>query len=270
MTGRIFEKAVLILLAVVIIFPVLYALSASFFSPVDFTDSHAHLLPSSPDLSNYSMALSNRYYPRFIANSLITSLLLAALRTVISVLAAFAFTHLRFRGSRTVMIILLTTMFIPPDALLYPNYSTIASLGLLDTYAAIILPSVFSASSLLLLTGAFSSSDRDVYMASKIDGAGDFQYIVRILVPMAGSFVIAVFLQTFITGFSSYLWPLLVTSRMSMRTVQVGISMLGFAEAGEYGAQFAAIIMITLPFLILLGVLRKRIVDILSSGGMET
>ena len=262
--------AAIALLAAIVLFPLLYTISASFFSPQDFTGTEAAFLPSSFSLRNYHLALSHSHFGRYVLNSLITASMTAAARSMISILAAFAFTHLRFRGSRTVMIILLTTMFIPPDALLYPNYSTIASLGLLDTYAAIILPSVFSASSLLLLTGAFSSSDRDVYMASKIDGAGDFQYIVRILVPMAGSFVIAVFLQTFITGFSSYLWPLLVTSRMSMRTVQVGISMLGFAEAGEYGAQFAAIIMITLPFLILLGVLRKRIVDILSSGGMET
>ena len=84
--------------------------------------------------------------------------------------------------------------------------------------------------------------------------------------PLTRSIAAAIFLQTFITGFNSYLWPLLVTSRMRMRTVQVGISMLGFAESGEYGAQFAAIMMITFPFLIILLIVRKKLMKTLSGN----
>ena len=269
MTGRIFEKAVLILLAVVIIFPVLYALSASFFSPVDFTDSHAHLLPSSPDFSNYSMALSNRYYPRFIANSLITSLLLAALRTVISVLAAFAFTHLHFRGQRALLIALLATLFIPSDAMLYENYITTARLGLLDSYPGIVLPSILSASAILMMAGAHNGIDRDVYDAARIDGAGDIRYILTMLIPLTAPVTGAVFIQAFVSSFNSYLWPLLVTTRPSMRTIQIGITMLGFADEGELGAQFASIMLITIPFLLILALSRRLIMNALSGGGVH-
>ena len=263
------EKAILILLSAIIAFPLLYAFSASFFSPMDFTDQYAHLLPSSFSFDNYRMALGNRYYPVFILNSAATSILLALLRVAVSVAAAFAFTHIRFGGKRIVLSLLMLTMFIPPDALLYPNYSTIAALGLLDTYAAIILPSVFSASSLLMILGIYSTYDRNIYDAARIDGAGDLRYVLQVLIPLTNSITAAVFLQTFITGFNSYLWPLLVTSRMSMRTVQVGITMLGFAESGEYGAQFAAIMMITFPFLIILGAVRKRVMRTLSGNIMN-
>ena len=196
----------------------------------------------------------------------ITTFMQAFLRLAISIAAAFTFTHLEFSGRKPMLIVLLVTMFIPPDALLYPNYSTVAGMGLLDTYWGIILPSVFSASSLLMILGAFRSCDKNIYEAARIDGSGDGRYVLQILLPMTRSIIAAVFLQTFITAFNSYLWPLLVTSRMSMRTVQVGITMLGFAESGEFGAQFAAIMMITLPFLIILVIARRKMMQALSDS----
>ena len=264
MLERISRFILTLLLCIIIAFPLFYCISMSFFTNIDFTDAYAHFLPSHPVLDNFRTALQNRYYPRFIINSLLTSALTAIGRTLITVMAAFAFTHIRFRFRQILLISLLGTMFIPPDALLYPNYRTIAELGLIDTYAAIILPSLFSASALLLMISSFVSAGQEYYDAARIDGAKDSVYIAKILCPMAGSVVFALFLQAFISSFNSYLWPLLVTNRNSMRTVQVGITMLGFADGGEYGAQFAAITIIVLPFLIILGFGRKRLSEYLS------
>ena len=258
--------AAIALLAAIVLFPLLYTISASFFSPQDFTGTEAAFLPSSFSQRNYHLALSHSHFGRYVLNSLITASMTAAARSMISILAAFAFTHLRFRGSRVLLIALLTTLFIPSDALLYENYMTIAKLHLTDSYAGIILPSLFSASALLLMAGAYLSADRDIYDASMIDGAGDIRYISSILLPLTAPVSAAVFIQAFISSFNSYLWPLLVTSRPSMRTVQVGITMLGFAEAGETGAQFASIVIVTMPFAaaILLG--RKPIMKALAGG----
>ena len=115
------------------------------------------------------------------------------------------------------------------------------------------------------MISSFVSAGQEYYDAARIDGAKDSVYIAKILCPMAGSVVFALFLQAFISSFNSYLWPLLVTNRNSMRTVQVGITMLGFADGGEYGAQFAAITIIVLPFLIILGLGRKRLSEYLSN-----
>lgn len=266
MLSRISRAAAAIFLAAIIAFPLLYGISMSFFTNIDFTDTEAHFISSAPTLRNFMVALSNRHYPRFILNSFITASLSAILRTTVTVMAAFAFSHLRFRLRREILIMLLGTMFIPADAMLYPNYRTIAALGLLDTYAAIVLPSVFSASALILMLGSLLSLSSEYYEAARIDGASDHAYIMRILCPMMQSVVAALFLQAFIISFNSYLWPLLVTNRNSMRTVQVGITMLGFADGGEYGAEFAAITLIVLPFLVLLGIGKKHISGYLTSG----
>ncbi len=260
------RTATTLILTAVILFPMLYAFSASFFTPQDFTDAEAHLLPSSLSFRNYSLALGHRYFSRYVLNSIITAVLTALLRSIISVFAAFAFTHLQFKGKRILLIALLSTLFIPPDAMLYENYVTTARLGLLDTYAGIVLPSVFSATAMLLTIGAYLAADRDIYDAAAIDGAGDMRYLSTILIPLTAPVTMTIFIQAFISSFNSYLWPLLVTTRPGMRTIQIGITMLGFAEEGEYGAQFASIVIITLPFLILLAFCRKMIMKALEGG----
>lgn len=249
------------IIGMIILFPMAYTISLSFFQNVDFTDSYAHFFPSAFTFENYVTASANRYFPRYALNSIITSLMAAFFRLIVTTMAAFAFTHLSFKGKKVILIMLLSTLFIPYDAILFQNYSTIARAGLIDTYWGIILPSVFSASSLLFMIGAFSSYDRDVYDAARLDGAGDIRYITGILIHLTAAVSATVFIQTFITSFGSYLWPLLVTNKPRMRTVQVGITMLGFSETGDAGAEFASIVMITAPFIIMLQILRKKIMD---------
>ena len=261
--SKVFRTVLLTLLAALIAFPVLYAFSASFFSVLDFTDSYAHILPSSLSLHNYALALSHRHFPRYILNSVITSTMISLLRLAVSVPAAFALSHLSFRGKRVIFGIIISTLFIPSDAILYENYSTIASMHLLDTYAAIVLPSVFSAASVFMLYGAFVSGERDIYDAARIDGAGDIRYMASILTPMSTPFAVTILIQSFITSFNSYLWPLIVTNKDSMRTVQIGLTMLGFAEEGERGAEFAAVMIVTIPFLALIAAGRKAIMKAL-------
>lgn len=263
---KVLRVLITIILAVLVLFPLFYTISASFFSPQDFTDTKAHLLPSEFSFRNYALALTHRYFPVYALNSLITALLTATLKCLTAILSAFAFTHLSFKGKKALLIMLLATLFIPPDAMLYENYVMTARLGLLDTYLGIVFPSIFSATAMLLTMGSYLSADKDIYEASEIDGAGDLRYISSILVPMTAPVSITIFLQSFIAAFNSYLWPLLVTTRPRMRTIQIGITMLGFAEEGEMGAQFASIAIITLPCLVLLFFCRKMIMKALSGG----
>ena len=263
---RIIRILLLLLLSAIILFPLLYALSASFFTKVDFTAPAARFLPSSPSFRNYALALGNSHFSRYALNSLITASLTAFLRTGVAASAAFAFTHLHFRGQRALLIALLATLFIPSDAMLYENYITTARLGLLDSYPGIVLPSILSASAILMMAGAYNGIDRDVYDAARIDGASDIRYILTLLIPLTAPVTGAVFIQAFVSSFNSYLWPLLVTTRPSMRTIQIGITMLGFAEEGELGAQFASIMLITIPFLLILALSRRLIMNALSGG----
>lgn len=251
------RKVLLVLLSLIIAFPLFYMFSSSLFSASDF--NNLRLLPSNPVWENYTRALNQKYFWKNMLNSVSTSLLAAIIRTTITVLAAFAFSHLRFRGKSIVFTALVLTLFIPQEAVLYQNYRTVANLGLLDTWAGIICTSLFSAAQMLLLMGSFKIQGKEIYDAARIDGASDLRYLVSILMPLSGPAILTVAIQTLIVTFNSYLWPLLVTNKSSTRTIQVGMTMLGYAESGQLGPQMATLVIATLPFLIILALAKKKI-----------
>lgn len=253
----ILRKIILLALAVVVAFPIFYMFSSSLFSARDF--NKVRLLPAKAVFANYVRVLSHRYFATYIFNSVGTSVLAAMIRTLVTIFAAFALTHLHFRGRKLIMGALVLTLFVPQEAILYQNYRTVAALGLLDTWTGIICTSLFSAAQLVLVMGSFLAQDRSYYDASRIDGASDMRYVFSVLVPLSGPAIMTVAIQTLITTFNSYLWPLLVTNRMATRTVQTGVTMMGFAESGETGAQMAALVLMTAPFMLVLAFTKKRI-----------
>lgn len=260
----------LVILSALIAFPFFYLFQLSFFSPQDFLQDEARFFPERINFKNYEKALSYRYLPTQLINSIATATLTSAIRIVVITLSAFAFSHLRFKGRNAIFVALSATLFVPQDALLYQNYRTIASLGLLDSYIGIIATSLFSASQMVLLTSAFSSVSKDFYDNARIDGASDLRYIITILTPLAKSILITILLQSFIGAFNSYLWALLVTNKPQTRTIQIGLTMLGFAEEGEIGAQMASVFLVVLPFAIALGIGKKWIEKALISTSMHT
>jgi ABC-type glycerol-3-phosphate transport system permease component len=253
----ILRKVLLVILAAMVVFPLVYMLSSSLFRPTDF--NRLHLFPDTPNFANYAKALSHRYFGHYMVNSVGTALFAAVVRSVVVILAAFAFTHLRFKGKNFFLGALVLTLFVPQEAILYQNYRTVAALGLIDTWTGIVSTSLFSAAQMLLLMGAFSGIGKEPYDAARIDGATDLRYIANVLIPMTGPVVLTMGIQTMITTFNSYLWPLLVTNRPQSRTIQVGITMLGFVEASDIGAQMAALTIVTVPFLVVLALAKKRI-----------
>lgn len=258
---KVVRVILLAFLAVVVIFPVFYIFSSSLFTQKDFNE--LRLVASSPLWSNWTKALLGKNFVRYVLNSVATSLLNAFIRIIVTLFASFALTHLKFKGKTFVTAVLVITLFIPSDAVLYQNYRTTVTLGLTDTWLGIIIPSLFSASQMLLLMGYFTSQGKEYYEAATIDGAGDLRFIFSILVPLSESVILTVFIQTLITSFNSYLWPLLVTNKASSRTIQIALNMLGYAESGERGALSATIAVITLPFLVILALTKDRIEETL-------
>lgn len=265
---KLVKTILLIALLSFVLFPILYMVSASFFSKTDFLSDKARFLPSILSLENLRLVLSKNRFGTYIKNSIITSLLSSAIRVTITVLAAYAFSHMKFKGKRATMIVLLSTLFIPSDALLYENFTTISKLGLLDTYSGIILPGLFSASQMLLLSASFYALDKSYYDEARIDGCSDVEYIIKVLIPLTEAVVVTILLQSFIVCFNSYLWPLLVTNKPKMRTIQIAISMLGFAESEDYGAEMMSVLIISLPFIILLALSKNKIEKALINGNI--
>ena len=260
------KKAIAILLALIIIFPLLYAVSLSLFSPRDFNASPARFIPTEPIFENYAKAIGHNYFIRYTANSLITAFLASIIRTLIVLFSSYAFSFLHFRGKKVILFILLLSAFIPQDSLLYENYVTTAKLNLINTYMGIIITSLFSATQLIMLMTAMKSLSRDSYDAARVDGARDMTILCSIIAPLTKSIILTIMLQSFISTFNSYLWPLLVTNENAMRTIQIGVSLMGYQESGRLGPLFATLFIILVPFVILVTATRKFIIKALADG----
>lgn len=254
-----------ILLAALIILPLLYMVSASFFARGDFTTSPARLFPTVFTPSNYLRAFSASNLGRYLCNSLVTALLGTALRLSVAMLAAYSLTTFHYKGRELIFYILAATMLLPGDALLLENFLIVRRMGLSNTYLGLVVTGILSPAAIFLLRQYFLTVSPEYREAAYLEGCSDLRFLSTLLAPMSQSVLIALCVQSFTGFFNDYLWPLLITTRDSMRTVQVGITMLGFSETFDLGPQFAAITILTLPMVILLFASRKHITEGIST-----
>ena len=256
---------VAIALGLVIIFPLIYCFLSSFKTPSEFLDPK--LLPSSfLNLDNYKAALERGNLLRYILNSFVIAFLGSAIRLIFSILAAYVFAFYDFKGKNVVFFMILGTMMIPSDVLLATNYLTVSRLHLLNTYMGVMVVSFVSASATFMLRQRFKTIPRDMREAASMDGYGDLWFILRVLLPITRPVVTTLFVQSFISLWNSYLWPLIATaSSPEMRTVMVGITRLNSWEDENYQLVMAGVVISLIPSIILFLVMRRS----LRKGGLE-
>jgi sn-glycerol 3-phosphate transport system permease protein len=187
------------------------------------------------------------------------------LRMGISIGAAYAFTFFTFKGRDLLFFVVIATMLLPSDALILANYSTIRTLGLTDTYLGIISTKLLSPTHIFMLRQYFKTMSREYREAALIEGCSDARFITTLLLPISKAVVITLGIHSFSNIFNDYLWPLLVTNKEGMRTVQVGLTMLGFSENLDYGPQFAAIALLMIPIVIAFIIMHSPIQNSVSS-----
>lgn len=253
------------LLSLIVVFPIFYSFSASFFQYADFAAFPPRLLPSTVTLENYSRAFVESNLLRYLSNSLGSATAGMLLRMTISILGAYAFTFFHFRGKNFLFLFIVATMLLPADALILQNYTTIRNLRLTDTYLGIISTNLLAPAHLFMLHLYFKTISREYREAALIEGCSDARFLTTLLIPMSKAVLITLMLHSFSTIFNDYLWPLLVTNQDSMRTVQVGLTMLGFSENLDYGPQFAAITLLLLPLLLAFIALHRPIQESVST-----
>ena len=256
---------VAIALGLVIIFPLIYCFLSSFKTPSEFLDPK--LLPSSfLNLDNYKAALERGNLLRYILNSFVIAFLGSAIRLIFSILAAYVFAFYDFKGKNVVFFMILGTMMIPSDVLLATNYLTVSRLHLLNTYTGVMVVSFVSASATFMLRQRFKTIPRDMREAASMDGYGDIWFILRVLLPITRPVVTTLFVQSFISLWNSYLWPLIATaSSPEMRTVMVGITRLNSWEDENYQLVMAGVVISLIPSIILFLIMRRS----LRKGGLE-
>ncbi len=225
----------------------------------------------SPTLENYAHAFTAVPLARYFTNTLIFTVITTAIMLVVTVLAAFAFARLNFRGKNLVFTLFLALMMIPNELVVITNYVTITDLDLRNTFAGLILPSVTSVFYIYLLKENFSQIPDNLYYAAKVDGTSDLKYLLKVMVPICKPTIITVAILKIIECWNSYVWPRLVTDDELYFLVSNGIQSIrenGFGRE-NIPAMMAAVVVISVPLIILFLIFRKKIMAGVARGGMK-
>jgi sn-glycerol 3-phosphate transport system permease protein len=262
-------QALYLMVGLVIAFPIIYAFFISFMEPSQVLAGGVNLIPKKWTLENYKTALNSAPIMRFMWNSLILATVSSIVRVIVSAMAAFAFAFLEFPCKNLIFMTMLATIMIPADVVLVANYRTVSSMGWVNTYFGMMVVFFVSAMNIFQLRQSFKTFATSLKEAAHIDGCSNFNFFIRILLPTNFSTILTVFITAFIGTWNTYLWPLLVTNKTEMRTVQVGITMLNFSEGTVYGPIMAASMIVLLPSLVLCLTFQKKIVTGMMAGGVK-
>ena len=225
----------------------------------------------SPTLQNYADAFTAVPLGGYFGNTLIFTLITTVLMLVVTVLAAFAFARLDFKGKDLAFTIFLSLMMIPSELVVITNFVTVTNLDLRNTFTGLILPSVTSVFYIYLLRENFAQIPDELYYAAKVDGTSDFKYLTRVLLPICKPTVITITILKVIECWNSYVWPRLITDDQAYFLVSNGIQEIrenGFGRE-NIPAMMAAVVVISLPLIILFLVFRKKIMEGVARGGTK-
>ena len=229
------------------------------------------LFTLSPTLQNYRDAFTAVPLGGYFINTFLFTVVTTILMLVVTVLAAFAFARLDFPGKDLVFTLFLALMMIPTELVVITNYVTITNANLRNTFAGLILPSVTSVFYIYLLKENFAQIPNELYYAAKVDGTSDLKYLFKVLIPICRPTIVTITILKVIECWNSYVWPRLVTDNQAYFLVSNGIQEIrenGFGRE-NIPAMMAAVVVISLPLIILFLLFRKKIMAGVSRGGMK-
>jgi len=226
-------------------------------------------IPSSIRFSNYVIAWNMAPFPRYFANTFLVATATVIGVLITSILAGYAFARMDFFGKNAIFILFLSTMMIPFQIILIPNFIIIKKLGLYNTYLAMIIPWIGSVFSIFLFKQFFTTIPEDYFDAATLDGCSHFRFLLHIALPLSKPILITVALLNFIWSWNSFLWPLIITSEEKMRPIQVGLSYFTI-EAGTNAHQLMAAATLTIfPIVLLYFFVQKQFIEGVKTAGLK-
>ena len=229
------------------------------------------LFTTSPTLQNYFEAFNAVPLGKYFTNTIIFTLITTALMLIVIVLSAFAFSRLEFRGKNLVFTLFLALMMIPNELVIITNFQTITNMGLRNTFMGLILPSVASVFYIYLLKENFEQIPDELYKVAKVDGTSDLKYLLKVMIPICRPTIVTVVILKVIECWNSYVWPRLITDNQAYFLVSNGIQEIrenGFGRE-NIPAMMAAVVVISVPLIILFLIFRKKIMEGVSRGGTK-
>lgn len=264
--------ALLSLWALMVLFPFYWMVLTSLKS---YGSYNAERIPKfftlSPTLQNYADAFTSVNLAQYLLNTLIFTLATTAIMLAVSTLAAFAFARLEFRGKNLAFTLFLSLMMIPNELVVITNFATITNLELRNSFTGLILPSVTSVFYIYLLRENFAQIPDELYFAAKVDGTSDLRYLRKVMIPICKPTMVTIVILKVIECWNSYVWPRLITDNPNYYLVSNGIQEIrenGFGRE-NIPAMMAAVVVISLPLIILFLIFRNKIMEGVARGGTK-
>ena len=262
----------LTLWAVVVLFPFYWMILSSLKS---YSAYNSEYIPTfytlSPTLRNYFDAFTTVSLGRYFLNTFIYTIATTALMMIVIIFSAYAFARLNFRGRDFVFTLFLALMMIPNELVIITNFVTITNWGMRNTFRGLILPSVASVFYIYLLRENFAQVPDELYYAAKVDGTRDLKYLFRVMIPICRPTIITIVILKVIECWNSYVWPRLITDDVRYYLVSNGIQEIrenGFGRE-NIPAMMAAVVVISVPLIVIFLVFHNKIMEGVSRGGTK-
>ena len=258
--------------AIIVLFPFYWMILTSLKSYGTYNGEYIpKFFVSNPTLENYTQAFTAVPLARYFLNTLIFTVVTTALMLIVVVLAAYAFARLDFKGKNFTFTAFLSLMMIPNELVIITNFVTITNLGLRNTFTGLILPSVTSVFYIYLLKENFQQIPDSLYKAAKVDGTIDLKYLFKVMIPICKPTIVTVIILKVIECWNAYVWPRLITDNEMYFLVSNGIQTIRESGFGRENvpAMMAAVVLISIPLIVLFLIFHKKIMEGVSRGGTK-
>lgn len=258
-------------IALIVLFPFYWMIISSLKSLSEYRLSIPTFWPKEVLLSNYKEAFTTANLDDLFYNTLYVGVVSTILSLIITVLSAFSFARLEFKGKNALFAALLATMMIPGELFTITNYSTVSKFNWLNTYTVLIVPFLVSVFYIYLLKQNFMQIPNELYLAAKVDGTSDIKYLWKVMIPLALPTLISITILKMMGAWNSYIWPRLVANDEAHRMITNGLRNAFTASTGDvnYPVQMAAVAIVSAPLFLVFIFLRKYIMKGVSRSGIK-
>lgn len=259
----------ILVMAIITIFPFIYMILASLMTYQEATSVPPTFIPEVFQFVNFKMVFEHAPFVRYFFNTVFVAGVSTLGVLITSVLTAFALVKLNFKYKNIVLMAMVSLLMVPYESTIFTNFQTIARLGWMDTYKGLIIPSLASIFYIFYLRNYMKSIPISYYKAAKIDGCSDIEFIWRILIPLIKPALGTIGLLSFISGWNSFLWPLLITNNTNMRLLNNGLTAFATESGTDVHLQMAAATLTIVPILIIYFIFRKQIIEGVTKNGVK-
>ena len=269
--AMILTYAFLIVMAIIVLFPFYWMINSSLKTLDEYRQSVPTFWPKVVMFGNYAEAFSAASLGRLFVNTMIVGIVSTILSLIITVITAFAFARLEFKGKNILFAGLLATMMIPGELFTITNYSTVTNFGWINTYTVLIVPFLVSVFYIYLLRQNFMQIQNELYLAAKVDGTSDLKYLWKVMIPLSLPTLISITILKMMGAWNSYIWPRLVANDDAHKLITNGLRSAFPDTTGDvnYPVQMAAVALVSAPLFLVFVFLRKYIMKGVSRSGIK-